>query len=81
MEPTILRAQTRRGLCEQDFEGTKPADLPVEQPTKFEFICDQFEDGETDWCDDSAERAGKSGPGNQMTVQAGSSEQQKHWRN
>jgi putative ABC transport system substrate-binding protein len=28
----------RRHLCGQDPEGTKPAELPVEEPTKFEFI-------------------------------------------
>jgi hypothetical protein len=28
----------RRGLCGQDFARGEAADLPVEQPTKFDFI-------------------------------------------
>ena len=30
--------QARRQLRGQDPQRTKPADLPVEQPTKFEFV-------------------------------------------
>jgi putative tryptophan/tyrosine transport system substrate-binding protein len=42
------------------LKGKKPADLPVEQPTKFEFII-KFECGEAARPDDPTERAGESG--------------------
>ena len=39
MEPNIPDLFRRAAdLCRQDSEGAKPADLPVEQPTKFELV-------------------------------------------
>jgi ABC transporter substrate binding protein len=48
------------------LKGAKPADIPVEQPTKFEFIISLTESRRGDWPNDTAERAGQSGQGDQM---------------
>jgi ABC-type uncharacterized transport system substrate-binding protein len=38
MQPTTLKITVARHLCGQNSERHKSADLPVEQPAKFELV-------------------------------------------
>ncbi len=53
-------------MVDKILKGAKPADLPVEQPDEVR-IGDQSQSGQADRPDDSAQRAGKSGQGDQVS--------------
>ena len=63
--PNVTELYRRTAVfVDKILKGTKPADIPVEQPTKFEFIVN-LKAGQATWAHDPAQRAGESGQSDQ----------------
>ena len=61
MDQILWRLYRRTAIyVDKILKGMKPADMPVEQPMKFEFVIN-LKNSQANRSDDSAERAGKGG--------------------